>query len=117
MTHCHLTLSREELHQIFTTNGKLAPSIMQSFLNQLLQKQASEQIQAEPYERLCERTTYRKRQLRETTSTRLGRITLHVPRLRNGLFSTELLRDSSVMKKLLSWLSWKWWYKVFLPAK
>ncbi|WP_018130282.1 transposase, partial [Effusibacillus pohliae] len=59
MTHFHLTLSAEELHQLLTTHGKLAPSLMQSFLNQLLQKQASEQIQAEPYERTHERTTYR----------------------------------------------------------
>lgn len=101
MTHFHLTLSAEELHQLLTTHGKLAPSLMQSFLNQLLQKQASEQIQAEPYERTHERTTYRNGSYERQLTTRVGRITLRVPRLRNGSFSTELFERYQRHEKAL----------------
>jgi transposase-like protein len=89
MTQFQFTLSAEELHQLFTS-GKLAPAIMQSFLNQLLQKQATEQIRAEAYERTPERTTHRNGSYERPLTTRVGRITLQVPRLRNGAFSTEL---------------------------
>lgn len=91
MTHFHFNLSAEELHQLLSS-GKLAPSVMQSFLNQLLQKQATEQIQAESYQRTNERTTYRNGSYERQLSTRVGRITLRVPRLRNGEFSTELFQ-------------------------
>lgn len=61
-----------------------------SVLNQILQAQASEQLQAGPYERTEERQGYRNGTYPHKLTTRVGSLTLRIPRLRNGEFSTEM---------------------------
>ncbi|KUK72829.1 MAG: Transposase [Clostridiales bacterium 38_11] len=50
----------------------------------------ADQIQAEKYERTSERKAYRNGHRERQLTTRVGTLTLTVPRLRNGDFSTEL---------------------------
>ncbi|MCI0183416.1 hypothetical protein MM817_01693 [Acidibacillus sp. S0AB] len=64
--------------------------MLEQVVNQVLQAQATEQIQAQPYERADERQGYRNGTRPHPLTTRVGTLTLHVPRLRNGTFSTEL---------------------------
>ncbi len=64
--------------------------LLEQFLNQVLHAQAFEQLQAEPYERCEERQGYRNGSRPHPLTTRVGTLTLRVPRLRNGNFSTEL---------------------------
>jgi len=59
-------------------------------LNQVLQAQATEQLRADPYERTEERQGYRNGTYPHQLTTRVGTITLRVPRIRGGKFSTEL---------------------------
>jgi len=64
--------------------------LLESILNQILQAQATEQLEADYYERTDTRKGYRNGTYPHTLSTRVGSLTLKVPRLRNGDFSTDL---------------------------
>ena len=65
--------------------------LLESILNQFLQAMATEAVGATKYERTDERKAYRNGSRERTLKTRIGTITLDVPRLRNGEFSHELL--------------------------
>ncbi|WP_040290872.1 IS256 family transposase, partial [Alicyclobacillus hesperidum] len=72
------------------TGDKGVALLLEKVLNQVLNAQASEQLQAEPYERSEDRQGYRNGTRPHPLTTRVGTLTLRVPRLRNGNFSTEL---------------------------
>lgn len=92
MTQYQINLDSELLHQLFLGNSKDAgvSALLESVLNQVLKAQASEQLAAEKYERTEERLGYRNGTYPHTLTTRVGKLTLHVPRFRDGKFSTEL---------------------------
>lgn len=92
MAQYQITVNQELLHRLFLTNDKDSgvAALLESVLNQILQAQATEQLQAEPYERTAERKGYRNGAYPHQLTTRVGTITLRVPRLRNGQFSTEM---------------------------
>ncbi|HHV76766.1 MAG TPA: IS256 family transposase, partial [Syntrophothermus lipocalidus] len=92
MAQYHVTIDSELLQQLFLSDAKDAgmARLLQSVLNQVLEAQATEQLRAEPYERTEERLGYRNGTYPYNLTTRVGTITLRVPRLRNGKFSTEL---------------------------
>jgi len=92
MAQYQITVNRELLHQLFLGNNKDSgvAALLESVLNQILQAQATEQLQAEPYERTDERKGYRNGTRPHQLTTRVGTITLRVPRFRNGRFSTEM---------------------------
>ena len=92
MAQYQITVDQELLHHLFLGNNKdsSVSALLESVLNQVLQAQATEQLQAEPYERTDERKGYRNGTRPHTLITRVGTITLHVPRFRNGQFSTEM---------------------------
>ena len=64
--------------------------MLESILNQVLQAQATEQVAAGPYERREDRQDFRNGFYPRTLQTRIGTLTLQIPRLRNGKFSTEM---------------------------
>ena len=92
MAQLNITLDTDILHGIFTSNGKdeAFSKLLESILNQVLIAQAANQIGAEPYERNDERMAYRNGFRDRQMTTRIGTITLQVPRLRNGNFDTDL---------------------------
>ena len=92
MAQINLTLDSEVLKGLFTAEGKdeAFAGLVSIILNQVLSAQASEQIGAEPYERNDERRTYRNGYRERELTTRVGKLCLMVPRLRNGEFSTDL---------------------------
>src|SRR5690554_3436282 len=92
MAQYQITVDQELLHRLFLGNNKDAgvSALLESVLNQILQAQATEQLQAEPYERTDKRKGYRNGTRPHTLTTRVGTIALHVPRFRNGQFSTEM---------------------------
>jgi transposase-like protein len=89
MTQYQLTLDSETLQQLFVGKGQLA-HLVESILNQVLQAQVTEQLQAAPYERTDERRGYRNGYKPHHLTTRVGTLTLRVPQVREGQFSTEL---------------------------
>lgn len=92
MTQYQINLDSELLHQLFLGNSRdsAVASLLESILNQVLRAQATEQLAAENYERTEERKDYRNGTYTRTLTTRVGSLTIHVPRFRDGKFSTEL---------------------------
>lgn len=89
MAQYQITLDREIVQGIFQQDGGLA-KLVEQVLNQILEAQVGEQLQAAPYERTEERQGYRNGYRERGLKTRVGPITLDVPLVRNGAFSTEL---------------------------
>ena len=64
--------------------------LMEKVLNQVPQAQASEQLQASPYERTADRQGCRNGTRARKLTTRVGTLTLRIPQIREGQFSTDL---------------------------
>ena len=77
------------LHGLFQQDGGMA-RLLEQVLNQILQAQVTEQLQAAPYERTEQRQGYRNGTYPHTLTTRVRRLTLRIPRIRGGEFSTDL---------------------------
>ncbi len=92
MAQFNITITAELLHGLFLSNGRdeAFSKLLEEIFNQVLLAQSSEQVGAEPYERTEERTAYRNGFRDRQMTTRVGTLTLRVPRHRNGKFSTEL---------------------------
>ena len=92
MAQYQITVNQELMHRLFLSDNKDSgvAALLESVLNQILQAQATEQLEAEPYERTEERKGYRNGTYPHKLTTRVGTLTLRIPRFRNGKFSTEL---------------------------
>ena len=75
--------------------GEAFKQILQTSLNKILQAESAEQLKAAPYERSEERTDCRNGSRDRDLNTRVGRITLHVPRHRNVPFKTLVFDNNS----------------------
>jgi transposase-like protein len=89
MAQYNITLDDTVLKGLFSGDKGMS-DLLEQVLNQVLQAQATEQVQAQPYARVDERQGYRNGTRPHPLTTRVGTLTLHVPRLRNGNFSTEM---------------------------
>ncbi|SFH01200.1 IS256 family transposase [Sporolactobacillus nakayamae] len=92
MAQLQITLNEQLLHQLFLGDSKESgvDALLEAILNQVLQAQAGEQVKADRYEHNEERTDYRNGTYPRNLKTRVGKLSLNVPRLRNGHFSTDL---------------------------
>ena len=92
MAQYQITLDSATLHQLFLGGAGESgmKTLLETVLNQVLQAQATEQVAAQPYERSDDRQDCRNGVSPRTLQTRVGTLSLNVPRLRNGRFSTEL---------------------------
>jgi transposase-like protein len=92
MAQYQITVNSELLHHLFLNNTKDSgmAELLESILNQILKAQATEQLEAEYYERTDTRKGYRNGTYPHTLSTRVGSLILRIPRIRNGAFSTDL---------------------------
>lgn len=91
MAQLNFTLDSNMVKGLFLTHipEALVP-LLETILNQFLQAMATEAVGAMKYERTEERKAYRNGSRERTLKTRIGTITLDVPRLRSGEFSHEL---------------------------
>ena len=89
MTQYQVTLNEQTLQQLFSRDSQLA-QLLESILNQVLDAQVSEHLQAERYERTDARQGYRNGYKPRQLATRVGTLSLRVPQVRDGVFSTEL---------------------------
>ena len=92
MAQYNITITEELLHQLFLSNcrDEAFSKLLEEIFNQVLLAQSTEQLGAAPYERTEGRTAYRNGVRERQLTTRVGTLTLRVPRHRNGQFSTEL---------------------------
>ena len=84
-----ITIDGETVHGLFQGDAGLT-KLLEQVLNQVLEAQVSEQLGAERYERTQERQGYRNGVRPRQLTTRVGRLTLRVPQVRDGHFSPEL---------------------------
>lgn len=89
MTQYQLTLDSETIQHLLTGEGQLG-RVLEAVLNQVLTAQVSEQLQAAPYERSDQRQGYRNGYKPRQLTTRVGTVTLQVPQVLDGPFSTDL---------------------------
>lgn len=94
MAQVNITLTHEELIELLGGNRDEAfKHLVERILNEALRAESDEQLQAEQYERTDERTDYRNGTRERQLTTRIGTLTLEVPRHRNQPFHTMLFES------------------------
>ena len=99
-----LNLEPDEILRAFTTGAKNEGFrlLLQKGLNAMLERESSEQLGAtKRYERTEERTDNRNGVRTRELKTRIGRLTLNVPRHRNQPFRTMLFENYSRSEQAL----------------
>ena len=103
MTQIHFTLDKNELQELISNSGADDASklILTKLFNQLMENQRDEYCNASPYERGDERKSQRNGYYERDLTTRIGTITLNVPRTRDGEFSTDIFERYQRNEKAL----------------
>jgi len=91
MAHLQVTIDTDKLKDLFASDQGMA-ALAEEILNQVLDAQMTEHLQAKPYERTERRRAYRNGYKPRQLTTRVGTLTLRVPQARDGSFSTDLFR-------------------------
>ena len=94
MAQINITLNQEEILQLMADDqGDAFRVLLEKSLNEILKAESAEQLKAQPYERTRERTDSRNGTRERALSTRIGNITLEVPRHRNVPFRTLIFEN------------------------
>jgi transposase-like protein len=91
MTDYNVTVGKDLLPELLTGQDGLA-KLVENVLNQILEAQVSESLNAEPYERSEGRAGYRNGNRVRQLYTRVGPVQLQVPQTRDGSFSTDIFK-------------------------
>ena len=96
MAQLNITLNQDEILQLLLADREEAfRKLLQRTLNDILKVESQEQLQAAPYERSDSRMDSRNGLRARELKTRIGRITLAVPRHRNVPFKTLIFDNYS----------------------
>ena len=96
MAQLNITLNQEEILQLLSSNREDAfKSLLTECLNGVLQAESTAQLGAEPYERSETRSDSRNGSRDRQLNTRIGTITLKVPRHRDKPFHTLVFENYS----------------------
>ena len=90
MTRAQINLDAEQIQNLLSGDSAGMRLLVQQAVNQFLQAELSEHLQAESGERTDDRRGYRNGTYPRRMTTRVGTIELDVPRDRDGTFRTEL---------------------------
>lgn len=91
MAQLNITIDDQILKELMLGDRDQAVArLLESVFNAVLYAEAAEQLGAEPYERTGGRVTYRNGYRTRQLTTRVGSLTLSVPKFREGTFSTQL---------------------------
>ena len=92
MTRYQVTLDPQTLQRLFSSGESQLGHLLEAVVNQVLEAQVTEQLQADPYERTEERQGYRNGYKPRRLTTRVGRAgPARAPGAR-GAFSTRAVR-------------------------
>ena len=115
MAQINITLNQEEILEVLSKNRDEAfKIIVQKILDQIMLAESNEILKAEPYQRTSFRTDFRNGFRDRELVTRIGKITLHVPRHRNVPFKTMIFDNytrsegaliSTMMEMVIQWVS------------
>ena len=94
MAQVHLTLNREEILEVLTGDRNEALKfLLERILNEIMKAESEEQLGASMHERTAERQDYRNGTRERQLTTRIGKLTLQVPRHRTEPFHTMLFEN------------------------
>ena len=101
MTQLHFTLSIEDIQNLINAKVKndMAKTILTKVFNELMEKERDEYLDNKAYQRDSNISTYRNGYYERDYTTKLGTLTLRVPRTKDGKFSTEVFERYQKMKK------------------
>ena len=101
MTQLHFTLSIEDIQNLINAKVKndMAKTILTKVFNELMEKERDEYLENKSYQRDSNISTYRNGYYERDYTTKLGTLTLRVPRTKDGKFSTEVFERYQNMKK------------------
>ena len=94
-------ITAEELRQVLAEDGDLLKAIVQETVQQVLEAEMDEALQATKGERSEGRLGYRSGYYSRTLVTRVGKIALRVPQDRQGRFRTEVFERYQRSEKAL----------------
>lgn len=96
MAQINITLNQEEILQLLSKDSSEAFRVLlENSLNAILKTESAQQLKAEPYERTNERTDSRNGFRERELKTRVGGMTLRVPRHSNVPFKTMIFDTCS----------------------
>ena len=96
MAQVNITLNEEEVLQVITGDRNDAIKLLlERILNEIMRAESEEQLGAAMHERTSERKDYRNGTRERDFTTRVGTITLNVPRHRNEPFHTMVFENYS----------------------
>ena len=96
MAQLNITLNQDEILQLLSNNREeVFKKLLTESLNAILKAESTAQLGAEPYERSQERTDSRNGSRDRKLNTRIGTITLSVPRHRDQPFKTMIFDNYS----------------------
>ena len=94
MAQINITLSEDEVKQIIIGDRNEALKfLLERILNEIMQAESEEQLGAARHERTEDRIDYRNGVRQRTLATRIGTLTLEVPRHRNEPFHTMVFEN------------------------
>lgn len=94
MAQVNLTLTHEEVLQVLTGDRDAAMKfLLERILNEIMRAESEEQLGAGRHERTEERQDYRNGTRERELNTRIGTLTLNVPRHRNEPFHTMVFEN------------------------
>jgi len=85
-------MAEKHVSEKLVDNPSFLKQLVQTFLQEYLEQEVSSHLGAEPYERTPERTGHRNGYKSRGLNTRVGRLRLSVPQVREGSFNTELFQ-------------------------
>lgn len=92
MANYKITVNRDILQGLLSGNEDGMQKLTEEVLNQILEAQRTEHINAQPYERTEGRNGQRNGYKERKMTTRVGNLTLRIPQVRDGSFSTDLFK-------------------------
>ena len=96
MAQVNITLNEEEVLQVITGDRNEALKfLLEKILNEIMKAESEDQLGASRHERSADRTDYRNGTRERELTTRIGTITLQVPRHRNEPFHTMVFDNYS----------------------
>ena len=101
MTKVNLASVPREVKELFTQNKDVLKELLRESVQEILEAQMSELLNAESYERTGGRLGYRSGYYRRHLNTRVGMIELRVPQDRDGRFSTDVFERYQRSEKAL----------------
>lgn len=90
MTQLHFTINQEKIQNLIneSVDNKIAKSILTKVFNELMEKEMDDYLNNKAYQRDSNSTSYRNGYYERNYTTKIGTLTLRVPRTRDGKFST-----------------------------